>query len=255
MRDNPNTWLRAALLYAACDPYSYPGDQQKLWTAYNTTQAGFAANFEPTHNALNGASAIDGTRVKEWAGDADVTVPLSANGALLSAACGSELRVVSGLGHATYTNDDIARWLIGSPMAPVGTEILQLGFSTNTPLTTPGSVQILIPDTIITDPATLYNPTTGIATIKTAGIYSLAATALFDGISSGAIFWIGWYVNGHPTFVDTSASAGSDISSRSCAECYLDVGDRIQIAAYVQTSGVAIDATFFATFVTLAKVG
>jgi hypothetical protein len=263
MRDNPNAWLRAALLYAACDPLSYPGAGSLLFGAYNVPDlATFQANCEPAHNAINGASAIDGSRVIEWAGTADTVVPLAANGALL--ACGSQLREIDGMNHVGYNGLEIADFLIGSQMAPMGEDVVRLAFSATVVLTNAGNQQ-LFPDVIVTDPNTLYNPTTATITIKNSGAYAVSASGLFRGVPLGNLFWMGAKVNKdwNQSFVDTKTGlldgrtppqpAGQ--GSIASGQTWLNVNDTVQLWATNTASGVTLDLAPFTTYLSLAKMG
>lgn len=214
--------------------------------------ATFTANCEPTHNALNGASVLPGANIMEWAGTIDTAVPLPQNGALLSAACGSAIRPFVG-NHIAYTNYDIGRFLIGSTMVPTGTDFLRLAFSgTSVALTNVGSQQ-LFPDIIVSDPNTIYNPSTGTVTIKNAGKYSLTASCIPS--TTAGNFWIGVDVNGSFFTVGGESVISAPAVPSVHAEAWFDAGDTLQVWVNNTLAGATLSSASFGTYFSLAKVG
>jgi hypothetical protein len=260
MRDNPTAWKRAALLFAACDPLSYPGPIATLFSAYGVPDlATFQANCEPLHNVLNGASAIPGANVMEWAGTADTAVPLPTNGALLSAACGSTIRQIDGMNHVSYISYDIGNFLIGNAIAPTGTDFLRLAFSSTVTLV--AGNQKLLPDVIMSDPDTLYNPSTATITIKKPGVYRMSTSALFQGVALGAAYWVGIEVNGsffstgNQSVIDSKCGQSGPQVSSVGTEAWFNAGDTAQMWANSPAAGVTLNLAPFTTYFSLAKVG
>jgi pimeloyl-ACP methyl ester carboxylesterase len=109
--DNPDRIDRIAALYPVTDPYVYPGNNSKLWSAHATTRESFdRGRFTPNLRA----AALRGKRIKIWHGDSDKLVPKSATTDVFASASGAEVVTLAGVGHVKLWRQDIHDFLSAS---------------------------------------------------------------------------------------------------------------------------------------------
>lgn len=241
---DPSAFESVAWLYPSTDAYDWPGDIPVLWSAWNKTQAEFAAIHDSVTPRKHPA-AFAGIRHRFWIGTNDLVVT-NTNAVQFAADLGAPLTLVQGMGHVWYFNREIADFLLGENPA-MGTPYLEAHLQANLSLPAGGPTQFKF-DQVFHDKDGNYDPSTGRFTAKVAGSYDVKLCSFITGVPAGNLFWVGIYKNGGPFAVDTKR--GGDQSSQVNASIWLEAGDYIETFAYMGTAG-AIESTSFATWLTI----
>lgn len=106
--DHPQAFRKIAALYPVTDPFVFPGKGEKLWEAYDTTEAQFPHHaFTPNERATR----LRGQAIKIWHGDKDELVPKRLTSDIFAAASGAQLITLPGVGHQRVLLDDIPAFL------------------------------------------------------------------------------------------------------------------------------------------------